>query len=536
MEILLETRAADAPVEAARPGLALKPLLAVAAVITAAHLAVNLFGPYVLHRDALLYLAMGEHLRLWSMDFPPFIALLARATRFLLGDSTAAIRAGPMLAHGLLILLAGVLAREFGGGRFAQLLAAVGVALAPIFLRPGSLFQPVVFDQLWWTLALLSLARIGRSAVARGDAGDPLAWVGLGLAGGLGLLTKFSIGFIAVGILVGLLVSPQRRALLTRWPWEAALLALLIGLPSVVGQVRLGFPVVGQLGDLRASQLSYVGYLDFISGQVLYLGPLAILAVLGFARLAASRRYLVVAVACAATFLLLMALHGKPYYVAPIYPALTAAGAAALELWTAPLHARAAGRAASAVVRGLILALVLLFGAATLPLGLPLLPPAPMAAYAHRLGVEAAVRTNQRVALTLPQDYADMLGWPEQAAAVARVYRALPPDKRAQAVLIGENYGEAGAIDFYGRRWTLPPAIATVGSYWFFGPGEKPGNVAVILGADTTELKQYFRVVRPVFIVRNPWGVPEEREVVVAVAEEPYRTLQQLWPGFAGRN
>ena len=145
------------------------PALAAAAVI--AHLAVAAWGPYELHRDALLYLAMGEHLRLFRMDAPPFIALVAEATRALLGDGHAAIHTGPALAHGVLILLAGAFARLAGGRAGAQALTALAVATAPIFLRAGSLFQPVVFDQLWWTLALYALARIGVASMGAGSAG-----------------------------------------------------------------------------------------------------------------------------------------------------------------------------------------------------------------------------------------------------------------------------------------------------------------------------------------------------------------------------
>ncbi len=535
---LLDAPAAPA-VEDARPALAVGPVVGIALFVLAAHILVNAFSPYGFHRDEFLYLSMGRHLRLWAMDFPPAIALIARSTRGLLGDSLVAIRLLPALAHGLLIVLAGVAAREFGGRRFAQALAALSVALSPLFLRAGNLLQPVIFDQLSWTLALLALARVGRSAEATGGAGEPVAWLALGLFGGLGLLTKFSVGFIAAGMAVGLLLCPQRRVLLTRWPWAAAFLALLIGSPSIVGQIRLGFPVAEQMRYLQATQLQRVGYLDFLLQQVMMFGPIVLLPILGSVRSLtdpAARGHRAVIWSCLVAFALLLLLHGKAYYIGPIYPVLIGAGASALERWTRVLAGHAVGQGTRNGVRGVVTALVLIFGAAGAPLGLPFLAPPTMARYSAALGIAPAVQTNQGVTLRIPQDWADMLGWPQEANAVARVFRALAPAERAQAIVSGLNYGQTAALEFYGPRLGLPPAVSPAGSFWFFGPGRLPGNVVVTIGWDSVDLARYFRVVRPVARVRNPWGVPEDQDVPVSVAEQPVRPIQQLWPQWRGRN
>jgi hypothetical protein len=169
-------------------------------------------------------------------------------------------------------------------------------------------------------------------------------------------------------------------------------------------------------------------------------------------------------------------------------------------------------------------------------LGAPILPPAPMARYAAALGIGEAVATNTGGVLPLPQDYADMLGWRALADSVARVYDALPPADRARAVILANNYGEAGAVDFYGARFGLPKVVAPVGSYWFFGPGKLPGDVVITVGVQPADLASYFSSVEPVTRTRNPWGVREERSVPIVVARDPYRTLQSIWPEFRGRN
>ncbi len=517
-------------------------VLALAIAVLLVHVAVNQISPYGIHRDEFLYFAMGRHLRPWRMDFPPMIAMLAQVERGLLGDSLLALRFASALAGAAVVALAGLIARELGGRTYAQGLAALAPATLPLFLRAGNLFQPVVFDQLWWSLALLALARVARRAVEdRGDVGAaPPArdWLLLGAAAGLGLLTKFSIVFIGFGILVALLVTPLRRTLRTRWPWLALLIALAIGAPSLVGQLRLGWPVLGQMADLRGSQLARVEISDFLMGQLLLLGPLAAIATIGLLYLLVGRpmeRFRVVGWSCLVALLVVMLLHGKPYYIGPAHPTLLAAGVVALERVTG-LARSGRGRRWATPARVLVVLLTLGWGALVLPLSLPLIRPAPMARYARALGVSAATTTNVGEVLELPQDYADMLGWPEQVDSVARVWRDLPAADRSRAVIIATNYGEAGAIDFYGPRLGLPPAVAPVGSYWFFGPGSKAGDVAVVVGSDEEELRRFFRDVRLAATVDEPWVVPEERHLPIWVCRAPLHTLQEVWPSFRGQN
>jgi hypothetical protein len=499
-------------------------VVGLAGLLLVVHVAVNLTSPYGFHRDEFLYLAMGQHLRVWSMDFPPLIAMLARGVRTALGDSLTAIRLVPALAASALVLMAGMIARELGGGRAAQGLAALGVVTCPLFLRAGSLFQPVVLDQLTWTLALYALARVGR---ARGTDDELRWWLILGIAGGIGLLAKFSVFFLGAGVLGALLLTPLRAELLTPKPWLALAAALVIGAPSVVGQVRLGWPVMGQLHDLRTVQLERVTAVDFLGEQLLW-GPVVLLAIAGMSWLLAApaaRPWRAMGWSCVVAFLLLLALHGKSYYAGPVYPALIAAGCVALERVGAPVATPL--RAVTAVV-------LVAAGAVAIPFGLPVLPPPAMIRYGEALGLRNTTNTGE--VLSLPQDYADMLGWESLARETAEVYGALPDGDRARTVIIADNYGEAGALDLFGPKRGLPPVVSPAGSYWFFGPGRLPGDVAIVVGADSADLAPFFGVVRLARTVSNPLGVPEERQVRIFVCREARKTLQQVWPALAGRN
>jgi 4-amino-4-deoxy-L-arabinose transferase-like glycosyltransferase len=466
---------------------------------------------------------MGRHLQLWRMDFPPGIALLAEAVRAVLGDSLLAIRALPALAGTALLELAALIAREFGGGRWAQALAGLGVLASPLFLRSANLFQPVVFDQLAWTGALYALVRLCREP-------RPRWWLILGVTLGLGLLVKFSAAFLGAGLLLAILVTRWRTWLATPWPWLAAGIAFAIGSPSLAGQIRLDYPVLGQMADLRQEQLERVTPLGFFVGQLLW-GPAAWIGLLGLGGLLAGRdfrTFRVVGVTAAAVLLILTALQGKSYYAGPLYPTLLAAGTTMI--------AQVGGVRLGPALRLGTVAVLLLTMAALLPLGVPLLEPPMMARYAQAIGATSALRTNTGELERLPQDYADMIGWESQARAVARVYHALPATDRARAVILGGNYGEAGALDLFGPRLGLPGVVSPAGSYWFFGPGTLPGEVAVVIGATQDDLTPMFRSVEPALRVMSEWSVAEERDLTIYVARGPRHTLQEIWPSLAGRN
>ncbi len=509
---------------------AARSIAALSAISFALHVVVNWFSPFGFQRDEFLYMAMGRHLRLWRMDFPPLIAIISQAERFLLGDSIVAIRLLPAVAGGLLVMMAAFIARELGGGKFAQRLAAVAVATSPLFLRAPDLFQPVVFDQLWWTLALYALIRLG--ADAPGDdtlATAPRWWIVLGVTCGVGLLTKFSLLFFGAALVAALIIAPQRKVLLTPWPWAAAVIAFALGSPSIAGQLALGYPVVDQMKTLQGSQLAHVSFFSFALGQLVW-GPGVLLALGGALSLvlaSAMRPYRVVGWTCIGAFMLLLVLHGKSYYIGPIYPTLFGAGAVLFERWSA--RRPTALRVAS-------IAILAAYCAFLLPIELPLFSKEVTAAYVERAGLGVTTKTNQGTPLRLPQDYADMLGWPELVDAVAHVYDSLPAEKRAQVVLIGENYGEAGAMEFYGPKLGLPRVVSAAGSYWFFGPGEKPGAVVISLGVTQEDMAKFFGTVTFAGKVVNDWGVPEEQDVSIYVGENPKTTLQALWPKLAERN
>jgi hypothetical protein len=530
----MNRRAQSASRESASQEFSTPTAAALAIGVLVMHIVANVITPYGFHRDEFLYLAMGDHLRLWGMDFPPFIAIVAKVSKGLFGASLPGIRLAPAFAHAGLVLAAVYATWVFGGRRSAQMLAGLGVALCPYFLRAGAMLQPVVFDQLWWTLALLAIS-------IRIQEGDPKHWIGTGLFLGLAALTKFSVAFIAAGFVGALLLTSLRNDLKSKWPWICAGVATLIGHPSITGQILLGWPIRGQLADLEAEQLSQVSRLGFITEQFAA-GPVLILAVWGFVWLFRSGRartdtaasattpdYRPIAVICGTAFLILFLMRGKSYYIAPVYPILTAAGAAALDAFSARISPKRPTK-----VLAVAAAAVALYGMLTLPFGLPVLAPQEMMSVSRVLG--QANKTNTGESIALPQDYADMLGWQRLVDVTARAWNSLPPADTADAILIGTNYGRAGALDLLGEEQGLPHTVSPAGSYWFWGPGKKSGRVAVIPTDDPETIRKMYSECKLHGQTANPWGVAEEQSVQVYVCRGARTTIQEVWPGLAGRN
>ncbi len=478
---------------------------------------------YGFHRDELLYFAMGDHLDFFRMQFPPLIAVAARTMKVLFGDSITGARLLPALGHVVLIVLTAAMAGVMGGGNRAQLLAGIAALLGPLFVRTGTLFQPVIFDIAWWSLALLALLHLLAS-----DAGDIAGrsrwWLVLGAAIGLGILSKFSIAFPALGILIAVLASPLRNDLRTRWPWLSALLAMSLGAASIAGQVHWHWPFLAQMKALRTEQLERVRPSEFFSAQVFMAGAGVILLAIGawallFGSLA--RTFRAAGVAALVVFAALLLQHGKGYYYGGMHPLLIASGAVALVRYAEPAPRRWLVPATAA--------LLIAAGAALLPFGTPILAPPAMARYAARAGVTQATSTNYGTTLPLPQDYADMTGWEELASTVAAVYHELPEDTRARTAIVGGNYGRTGAIAMYGPRYGLPYPISRSGDFYNWGIPAHPVDVLIVVGGTRADLSPLCNVVIEAARTRDEWGVDEEQSVPIHICREFTRPLPIVW-------
>jgi hypothetical protein len=493
-------------------------LLGFAALKLAAHLVVG--KGYGYFRDEFYYLACSDHLDWGYVDHPPLSILLLWIGRRLLGDSVVAIRVLPALAGAATVGLAGWMARALGGGRFAQALAMTALLVAPLHLAVGGFFSMNAFDALLWALAACLLIRVLQE--------NRLShWLILGVVLGLGLLNKISVLWLGLGLLAGLVLTRERRLLLTRGPWLAGAVSLALFLPHVLWQVAHGWPTLEFIRNATTHKMVAMAPVDFLLAQVRLMHPLNVpIWLAGLAYLLAhrvGRRYRLLGIVFLTVLVLLVVNRAsRPGYLGPAYTMLFAAGGVAIEAWLREAPWRRWIRAAA-------LALLVAGGAALAPLALPILPVETYIAYARRLGVAPSTGEKKKIG-ALPQHYADMFGWDSLVEKLRDVHRALPPGERETAGIFVMNYGEAGAIDLLGRRHGLPLATSGHNNYWLWGPRGYTGQVMIIVGGSEADHREAFERVEVAGVTDCDYCMPYEDGQPIFVARGLRWPLSEVWP------
>jgi len=489
-----------------------------------AHLATA--GVYGLFVDELYFLACGEHLAWGYVDMPPLTALQAWVARTLFGDSMLAIRLLAALAGAGLVVLTGALARELGGRRFAQGLAALAVLVAPGYLAVGSYLSMNSVEPLLWMGCALVLIRIIKS-------GNIRLWIWFGVLAGLGLENKQTMLMFTFALIAGLLLTAERRRMANRWFLLGGLVAFLIFLPNLIWMVQHHFPHLELLANIRSNQRNVaLNPFQFVGQQILAMHPLALpIWLCGLWSLLIGGnggRYRALGWAYLLALGTLLMMNGRFYYLLPAYPMLFAAGAVAIEGWL--------DRPRWGWVRPAYVALLAVTGVLLAPIAMPVLPPQALVRYTEIIGLSQP-KLEHRQSSALPQLFADRFGWPEMAATVAKVYNALPPGERAKAAIYGNDYGEAGAIDFYGPALGLPKAISGHLTYWYWGPRQYTGEIVIVLGEHGRErLDKYFTSVEEVASVGHPYAMASQNFPVYLCRGPKGRTLQQIWPELKNWN
>ncbi len=486
----------------------LTPAFILAAIAIALQMATN--GRYGYFRDELYYIDLSKHLAAGYVDLAPMAAWILAFSRAVFGESLHALRLLPALANGAEIILTGLIAREFGGRRFAIFLACLSVLVAPVILADATRFSMNAFEPLFWMGTVYFLVR-----AIRLERPHLLVWCGVLL--GLGIENKHSTVFFVFAVIAGLIISPERRVLRTKWFWIAAAIAAMIALPNFIWQVQHGFPTWVDLRNVQRTHKNLeLPPLAFLKQQILVLNPLSALVwVPGLAWLLAGK--VRVARALGITYLVflavMMALHAKDYYVAPIYPMLFAAGGIFWEraLSPSPDIYRPRWKTAGQVILPL---LVLAGGLILLPFVVPFLPVQNLPVYEAKLGL-APPRAEVNDSGPLPQHFGDEFGWPEMVAAVARFYNSLPPEERAKTAILAGNYGEAGAIDFFGPAYGLPPAISAHQNLWYWGPRQYTGESVILLQWDRASADRWCTSVQEGPKLDPQWAMEEEHFTVL---------------------
>ena len=481
-------------------------VIAVGAVVFAVLMVFS--GRYGFHRDELYFLACAQHLQTSYVDQPVFTPLLAWVSLKLFGVSLPGLRVWPALAAWATVVVGGLTAREFGGGRRAQLLAAIAVATMPAVLGSAHILDTTAFDILAWAGLALIAARIGRT-------GDARWWLAGGLVLGLGLANKHSVGFFAVALLIGALLSGGRRLVWNRWFAAGAVIAAAFTIPDIWWQAQHQWATIAMTRTLNQENGSLGNIATWVIGQLL-MTSLALVWVwpAGLRFLWRSEQPLWRALVWAYGLLFVffaLTTGAKIYYLAGAYIYLLAAGAVAVDGWLSARRGQ---------LRNLLLATGLTTAVA-LPFVLPVLP-------AADAGPTAKVNTVS----------AESIGWPQLVSTVRTVWTSLPPRQRADAVIFASNYGEASAINELGRGTGLPQAASGHNTYWWWGPGNPHATTVLAVmpgpvdgGGDAAYLRQFFTSVRAVATLSNPYRIHnQEFDGHVYLCTGPRHPWGQMWP------
>lgn len=459
---------------------------------------------YGIHRDELATLDDARHLAWGYVAYPPVTPFFGRLSLILFGPTLPGFRLFAALAQAVALVLTGLMAKEMGGGRGAQLVAAF--AGVPFCLGGGALMQYVSFDYLCWVLAAYFMVRLLVS-------GDPRWWLAIGASIGFGMLSKYTMGVFAVGIVAGVILTDARKYLRSKWLWYGVTLSILIFLPNLLWQAQNHFISVDFLKHIHARDIRQGRTKNFLPEQfemTLLAFPLCLAGLYSSFLAPAGKRLRAIGWMFVVPLVLFVILKGRSYYFAAAYPMTYAAGSVWGESWLASLN-----RGWAVTLRAVALLILAVDMAIAAAIALPLAP-------VHSKWWDVSSK--------IQGDFVEEMGWPELVETVAQIRDSFPPEQRAKIGILAANYGEAGAVNLFGPKYGLPPAISGVNSFWARGYGDPPPDTLIVLGHSASYLARNFASCR---LAARPWnrfGVENEETGYPGIYV--CSALKKPWPEF----
>jgi 4-amino-4-deoxy-L-arabinose transferase-like glycosyltransferase len=497
------------------------------------HFAFN--SNYGFFRDELYFIACGEHLAWGYPDHAPLAALMAKASRVLLGDSLFALRFIPAVAGAFKIFLTAVLVREFGGKNFAAFLACLCVLCAPMYLAIDNLFAMNTLEPVFWMLCVYFAVRAVKIQPENTDQeiqnpqskiqNPSINWLFFGLFAGLGLMNKHSMLFFGFALVAGILLTDKRKVFLDKYFWLAGAIAFVIFLPNIIWQFQNDFATLELLQNVQKTGKNVeMSPLGFVVSQIMGMFPIAFPVWLaGIWFLLADKngkRFRFLGIAYLVLLALMIYLKAKDYYLSPVYPMLFAAGA----VWFEQLIEKVR---ALRFVKYALPVLIFIPAIFIAPVVLPILPVETLINYQKAIGFTPP-KSEVEFDSPLQQIFSDQLGWQEMVAQVAEVYNSLPPDERGKAGIYTGNYGQAGAIDFFGAKYNLPKAISPHQSYFLWGPREYSGEILILLGASKERAEKVCESVEERTEVNHLYSPGYEKYKII-VCRQTKKPLPEMW-------
>lgn len=464
---------------------------------------------YGFHQDELVVLDNASNLDWGFVEYPPLTPFLARIELTLFGLSLVSARTFAALAQGIVLILTGLMARELGGRKSAQILAALGAAIAPIALIQGSLIQYVTFDFLWSVLIAYLVIRLLKSD-------DPRWWIPIGIVIGLGMMTKYTMVMFVTGLVGGVLLTDARRYLRSPWLWGGVGLSILIFLPNLIWQIRHNFISLEFLSSIHARDVAIgraEGYLieQFLFCANLFVLPLWVAGLIYYFRGEPGKRYRMIGWMYVIPFFIYLFTQGRSYYLAPAYPMLIAAGAVVWQGWIDRLSPKWARLARGVTWTGIAIGAV-----TSAALALPIAP----------------INSSWwNITSEVHDTFTEQIGWPEFIQTVADIYDGLPEEEKARAGIFAAENDEAAALNLYGPEYGLPKAISGSDTFWLRGYEDPPPETLIIVGYELADVNSAFEHCELAGTITNQYGVENDLSSpsTIFVCREPRLPWPELW-------
>ena len=482
------------------------------------HLYTNAFAGYGYFRDELYYIACSRHLAAGYVDQPPLASFLLFISIKLFGNSIFAIRLLPAFVSSITVFITGLIVRKLNGGYFAIVLACISILLAPLFLGMNSIYSMNCFDWLFWSLAAFMVIKIiieGKNSL----------WIWLGIVLGFGLLNKIDLLWFGAGLLIGLIFTKERKFLNSRWIYLAGIIAFIMFSPYIIWNFTHQFATLEFMR--RAAEIKYSSQNPgtLISDLFLIMNPFTIpvwfAGIYFFFFDKDGKTYRAIGYIFLVTLLILIInWHSKAEYLGPAFPMLFAAGGVELEKFIKMKSIKC--------LKYSLPAIIFLSGIILMPLALPILPVESFLNYSKSLGIRPSNSESNQLE-KLPQHYADMFGWKNMAASVSKVYTSLSPEEQKTTIVFAQNYGEAGAIDFFRKDFSLPRVICGHNNYWFWGPGDTTFTTVIVIGGNKEDHLRSCTSVENAGIIQSEYAMPYENNLPIFICRQFKIPMKLIW-------
>jgi len=488
------------------------------------YLITQAFFAYGFFRDELYYLACANRIQLGYVDHPPLSIYLLAVWKSLFGDTMFVIRIVPAIVSSATVFMIGLFTSKLGGGKTAIIISTVAYMLAPIFLGMNTIYSMNAFDFFFWITSAYVFLRIIQQGSVPSTDGNSILWIILGVVLGLGLLNKTSVFWLCAGIFAGTIFTPLRKDLKTKYPYIAALIALLIFSPFIIWNLTHDLAHLEFMRNASVWKYSGLTPLTFLHDQILTLNPISIfiwlpgIIFLFFRK--EFKRYRAIGFIWLTTFIILVVnIHSKGEYIAAAYQILFTAGAVQIERWSA-LPKRF-------WVKYSIIIPVLVSGILISPLARPLLSPDKFIEYQSAMGLEPPSSEGKQLE-KLPQFYADMFGWEDLARNVSKVYLSLSEDERKTTVIYCNNYGEAGAIEYYNKKYPLPKVICPHNNYWYWSNEKEEPATVIIIGGELQNHLESLEQVENAGLHKSKYAIPYENNLSIYIGRRLKRSISEI--------